>query len=488
MELSAVERDITNTVVKRFLRDSKPSPRNTLAREYRFSQFHRLTGWNILTNTVLGAATVDEVYLPRAAAFHYCGDPEALQLARESVALVVHALQNLYDSQPDKKEFTFEDLTAEAGKIDAPRPEPETVKLGLYLVRELGLLSSCPGDPTQLGPFQIAERIVEISDFAKVWDDFVKGLTVTYEEAPQDPAAEIDLGDGDILSHLGGLYPMARPPRVSVPEPHRPTISPELALKKLEKLLEQIPEVRAGGHDSHVLSTWEGNAKIVLGEFYGESSLPFREFRRIAFGPSVFYDGQPQSDFVKYFNQGLDEAKGFLESRINDLRDRMDLEKPTHRASLSSDVHLDSRRIFVVHGHDHGRKETVARFLTTLSLKPVILHEQADCGKTVIEKFEDHAADVRCAVVILTADDVAYAKTDPDKKELRARQNVILELGYFVGKLGRARTFALVENGVELPSDIHGVVYIQLDEGHWRLRLVKELKAAGLDVDANLAV
>ena len=141
-----------------------------------------------------------------------------------------------------------------------------------------------------------------------------------------------------------------------------------------------------------------------------------------------------------------------------------------------------------MHGHDHGHKETVARFLGKLDLEPIILHEQADRGKTVIEKFEAHAADVRCAVVILTADDVAYSKTNPEQKELRARQNVILELGYFVGKLGRAQTFALVEKEVALPSDIHGVVYIRLDDGAWRLHLVKELKAAGLDVDANRAL
>jgi predicted nucleotide-binding protein len=77
---------------------------------------------------------------------------------------------------------------------------------------------------------------------------------------------------------------------------------------------------------------------------------------------------------------------------------------------------------------------------------------------------------------------------NPTKQEQRARQNVILEFGFFVGRLGRKQTFALVEKGVTLPSDIDGLVYIPMDEGHWRLRLVKELKAAGLDVDANLAI
>jgi predicted nucleotide-binding protein len=122
-----------------------------------------------------------------------------------------------------------------------------------------------------------------------------------------------------------------------------------------------------------------------------------------------------------------------------------------------------------------------------LDLEPIILHEQADQGKTIIEKFEAHAADVQCAVVILTADDIASSKADSEKKELRARQNVILEFGFFVGKLGRQRTFALVEKGVTLPSDMHGLIYISLDDGQWRLHLVRELKAAGLQVDANQA-
>jgi predicted nucleotide-binding protein len=87
--------------------------------------------------------------------------------------------------------------------------------------------------------------------------------------------------------------------------------------------------------------------------------------------------------------------------------------------------------------------------------------------------------------VILTGDDVGYSKTTPEEKESRARQNVILELGYFVGKLGRDHTFALVEKAITLPSDIHGVVYIHLDDGHWSLLLAKELKAAGLEVDLN---
>jgi predicted nucleotide-binding protein len=268
--------------------------------------------------------------------------------------------------------------------------------------------------------------------------------------------------------------------------PHQPTISPELGLKKLQALLEQIAEIRLSGHRSAASSTWEKNVKIELAELYGESSLIFKEFNRIWFTPGVAYPGQPNSEYVEAFNSGLDEATGFLESRIKDLRERAEQQSPSV-AGLSFTPETDSRRIFVVHGHGHGQKETVARFLGKLDLEPIILHEQPDKGKTIIEKFESHAAEARCAVVILTADDIASSKATPEQKELRARQNVIFELGFFVGKLGRQRTFALVEKGVTLPSDIHGVVYIPLDNVEWRSLLVRELKAAGLDVDANRA-
>ncbi len=149
-------------------------------------------------------------------------------------------------------------------------------------------------------------------------------------------------------------------------------------------------------------------------------------------------------------------------------------------------VELDSRKVFLVHGHDEAVKFAVARFLEKLGLEPVILHEQPNKGQTVIEKFEANS-DVRFAVVLLTPDDEGRATTGKDLKP-RARQNVILELGYFIGKLRRARVCALYKEGVELPSDIHGVIYVPYDgAGGWRFELAKELKAAGIDVDLNRA-
>jgi predicted nucleotide-binding protein len=144
-----------------------------------------------------------------------------------------------------------------------------------------------------------------------------------------------------------------------------------------------------------------------------------------------------------------------------------------------------SSDIFVVHGHDHGRMQAVTRFIEHLKLNPVILHERASKGSTIIEKLEKHA-NVAFAIILLTPDDVGSIATGQNNLLPRARQNVVLELGYFMGRLGRMRTCALVVEGVELPTDYSGVVYIQIDEKDaWKFELARELRAVGLSIDMN---
>lgn len=145
-----------------------------------------------------------------------------------------------------------------------------------------------------------------------------------------------------------------------------------------------------------------------------------------------------------------------------------------------------SNKVFIVHGHDGEARETVARFLDKMGLQPIILHEQANQGRTVIEKVEAHG-DVGFAVVLLTPDDIGCAKGG--KPEPRARQNVLLELGYFIGRLSRAKVCALKRGELEIPSDFAGAVWEKMDNGNgWKLALARELKAAGYDVDLNKAV
>lgn len=148
-----------------------------------------------------------------------------------------------------------------------------------------------------------------------------------------------------------------------------------------------------------------------------------------------------------------------------------------------------SNSVFIVHGHDEGSKHSVARFLEQLGITPVVLQEQISRGMTVIEKFQDLASRAGFAVVLMTADDIGYPVSKEGEKKHRPRQNVVLELGYFAARLGRSKTLVLIKGDVELPSDILGLVYEPMDKNEgWKMRLARELKAAGFTVDLNRTI
>lgn len=188
----------------------------------------------------------------------------------------------------------------------------------------------------------------------------------------------------------------------------------------------------------------------------------------------------------------LDNFKESVDVKLTNLKKllgksdllKSTLEESTEMAEKTEETQTQTNNIFIVHGHDEHTKTDLARTIEKLGLNPIILSEQPNQGQTIIEKFEMHS-DVGFAVILLTADDLGKVKTE-EKDKYRARQNVILEMGYFIGKLGRSSVFPLYESGVELPSDLHGVLYNPIDDGKmWKFKLVKELIAAGYDVDAN---
>ena len=182
--------------------------------------------------------------------------------------------------------------------------------------------------------------------------------------------------------------------------------------------------------------------------------------------------------------------RGVIQESLNSLHSilgRLELyREPDIKTARPPGPTNRGREVFLVHGHNHGAKETVARFLQNLGLNVTILHELPNEGRTVIEKFEDQAMHIDFAVILLTDDDVGNAKDKKDTLNPRARQNVILEQGYFIGKLGRKGVCALKMPEVEEPSDLSGVIYIPLDSvGKWRMDLAREIKAAGISVDLN---
>lgn len=142
-------------------------------------------------------------------------------------------------------------------------------------------------------------------------------------------------------------------------------------------------------------------------------------------------------------------------------------------------------RVFIVHGHDDAAKQEVARTLERAGFAPIILHEQASSGKTIIEKIEAYT-DVCFGVILYTPCDLGRANKEDAQEKPRARQNVVFEHGYLIAKLKRERVCALVKDGVEIPGDMSGAVYIPMDSnGGWKLQLATEMRAVGLKFNLN---
>ncbi|EXI85596.1 MAG: ABC-type sugar transport system, periplasmic component [Candidatus Accumulibacter regalis] len=181
-----------------------------------------------------------------------------------------------------------------------------------------------------------------------------------------------------------------------------------------------------------------------------------------------------------------DRQVSHLEGHVLLAEEALSAESKTGQLSTNNVPRQVSKtKVFVVHGHDDYAKQSAARFLEKLHLEAVLLHEKANQGQTVIEKFESYS-DVGFAVVLLTPDDVGASSRTPEKLSGRARQNVILELGYFTGKLGRSRVCGLFRPGVEVPSDFHGVLFIEMDEqGGWKPKLAQELVSAGMQINVQ---
>lgn len=143
-----------------------------------------------------------------------------------------------------------------------------------------------------------------------------------------------------------------------------------------------------------------------------------------------------------------------------------------------------SKKIFIVHGHDDEMVHAVGRFVKKIGYEPVILREQPNQGRTIIEKFEDYA-DVPYAIVLFTPDDLGRAK-DKNNLQPRPRQNVIFELGFFIGKLGRDKVVVLhkVVEKFEMLSDFNGVLFQPYKSG-WEMLVANEIKSVGFDIDVN---
>lgn len=170
-----------------------------------------------------------------------------------------------------------------------------------------------------------------------------------------------------------------------------------------------------------------------------------------------------------------------LESIASDEEFLIDFERKQNTSTHST----DSKTVFIVHGHDIDVLDEVEQIIWRIGLTPMIMKNEANRGLTLIEKLERYT-NVGFAIVLYTACDVGRDKKKRDNKPC-ARQNVVFEHGYLLNRLGRDRVVALVEDGVETPGDVDGLVYISLNDAEWKQELLRELKAAGYEIDATKA-
>ncbi len=227
------------------------------------------------------------------------------------------------------------------------------------------------------------------------------------------------------------------------------------------------------GYEMETVEAWAVRAEAALIDIFGKADSRVERFQKL----------MNERGFISIAQ--LDTAKR-LRSMIAAAHKDVLAGIAVGADSQDAGSGMGQPRVFLVHGRDEAAKETVARFLERLNLQVLILHEQANEGRTLVEKFEAHS-NVDYAVVILTPDDAGHPSSEPENAMPRARQNVVFELGYFYGLLRRSRVCALYRSGIELPSDLNGVAYVPF-EADWKLLLAREIKAAGIFVDLNLAV
>ncbi len=224
---------------------------------------------------------------------------------------------------------------------------------------------------------------------------------------------------------------------------------------------------------------WDLYNSTLISQAFDDNDSPYSYFS--AYGRTGDLAQLLGKDIVKEVKHQINEKITYLESIIEQL-------PLIHQAAavvaddnrdMNVKVDIETKDVFIVHGHDGGLKNEVARFITDMGYNPIILHEQPNKGKTIVEKIETFS-NVCYAIVLYTPCDKGASK---DSLELlpRARQNVVFEHGYLIGKLRRERVCALVKDNVEKPGDIDGVIYVTYDDrGAWKMEIAKEFKTLGL--------
>lgn len=192
------------------------------------------------------------------------------------------------------------------------------------------------------------------------------------------------------------------------------------------------------------------------------------------------------TDIIEYDQYVIDITRKIFDEAREELRTEGYTVLNPKQELVKQAKEMDKTKVFIVHGHDELAVSNVALFVRKLDLKPIVLHEQANEGKTIIEKIEAHS-DVGFAIVLYTPCDIGSKNGDEDNLRPRARQNVVFEHGFLMGKIGRSNVAALVkDSNIEKPNDMSGIVYIDMDPHKaWETKLAKEMKSSGYEIDMN---
>ncbi len=249
--------------------------------------------------------------------------------------------------------------------------------------------------------------------------------------------------------------------------------------QKRELLDRQIAEAKDGNPAD--LNLWKETTKVVLRNTVGDAHQLYSSFSAIKYTLSAWSDATPKIAWDAARERGVRSGIAILEAAKLEVELSGGVTSPEVESEALAAA---GQHVFVVHGHDAATLHEVARFLAKATgNEPHILGEEVSGGRTVIEKFEAIGGGAGYAVVLATADDLGRARTEAVDQP-RARQNVVFELGFFYGLLGRARVGFMYEPGIEIPSDTAGIVRIKLDEGGgWKLQLAREMADAGIGIN-----
>ena len=240
---------------------------------------------------------------------------------------------------------------------------------------------------------------------------------------------------------------------------------------------------------------WSDYNETLLLRLFDNTSIAEYDYTDFNDFPGFIYTDKPMplSEELDYYQKGMDSSINSLEG----IHERLKLyDEPSDMAQHTSDNEgisdkpqsTVSNKVFIIHGRDDGVKGDVALFVRDLGLKEIILDRQPNSGLiAILDKFEREAKKADFAIALLTPDDVG-ALTDEadDQLKPRARQNVIFELGYFIKALGREKVCLLLKGELENPSDLDGILYVSMNSSNeWKLELAREIKEAGLPIDAE---